>query len=217
MSFTHFFNINNIFIHFGVFYVNGYPFVMMVWNVLLAMAPFPFFLLLSGYWKKTRFKKTGQKLWAVFLFALWFILLPNAAYLITDIRHLMNFCPAYSPSDVCVPGAWEIMFFFVYSILGWIVLVILLKQMKSLLAAIYNKKIAARSILVFIPLISLGVLLGLNERFNSWDVFIHPWLILWNLLRYFSVWGYFRNLVVFTAGFYLLYFLGDYLFKKKDF
>jgi uncharacterized membrane protein len=202
---------------FSPFSINGYPFLMMVWNVLLAMAPFGFFLLLSGYWKKTRFKKIGQKLSAVFLFAGWLVLLPNAAYLITDVRHLINFCPAYSSADVCVSGAWEIMFFFIYSVLGWILFVILLKQMKSLLSKIFNRRTALIMILALVPLISLGVLLGLNERFNSWDVFYQPLPILRNLLKYFFVWEYFRNFAVFTAGFYLLYFLGDFLFKKKDF
>ncbi|HTX86451.1 MAG TPA: DUF1361 domain-containing protein [Candidatus Nanoarchaeia archaeon] len=200
---------------FGLFYVNDYPFVMMVWNILLAMAPFVFFLLLSVYWRQTKFKKIGQKISAAIIFFLWFIFLPNAAYLIADIRHLLNFCPAGSPLNVCVPNAWEIMFFFVYSVFGWIFFVIYLLEMRDLLAKIFNRRAAKIIIFITIPLMSLGVLFGLTERFNSWDVFIHPLAILNNLLRYITNWEYFRNLLSFATGYYILYFFGAAIFKTK--
>ncbi len=215
MSFTHFFSIKNIVDTFALFYVNDYPFLMMVWNLFLALIPFGLFLLFSSYWQKTKFKKSGQKIWAVIIFLFWFIFLPNAAYLVVGNRHLLNFCPADSPNSVCVPGTWQIMFFFVYSVLGWVLFTIYLVQMRELLAKIFNPKISRNLIYIFIPFVAWAVLLGLIERYNSWDIFINPLAISANLLSYFTDWDYFRNWLVFTAGYYILYIWGELLFRKK--
>lgn len=201
--------------NFGLFFVNDHPFLMMVWNIFLAIIPFFIFLALHSYWRKTKFKTGGQKFLAGIIFFLWFIFLPNSAYLIVGVRHLLNFCPADSADSVCVSGVWQIMYFFVFSTLGWIFFVIFLKQMQTLLAKIFSQKISRITILAIIPFVSLGVLFGLTERFNSWDVFFNPLAILENLLRYMTTWAYFRNLLAFTAGYYLLFFLGDYLFGKR--
>jgi uncharacterized membrane protein len=212
---TNFFNLRNVFYTFGLFYVNDYPFLMMVWNIVLAMVPFGFFLLLSGYWRKTGFKKISQRILAGAVFFFWLIFLPNAAYLIADIRHLLNFCPADSYVNICVSGAWEIMFFFVYSVFGWVFFTIHLIQMRHLLEKILGQLRAKIIILSIIPVMSLGVLFGLTERFNSWDLFVHPLAISQYLLRYMTSWEYFRNWLAFTAGYYILYFFGNYLFTKK--
>ncbi|MDD4902011.1 MAG: DUF1361 domain-containing protein [Patescibacteria group bacterium] len=215
MSFTHFFSIKNIVDTFGLFYVNDYPFLMMVWNLFLAMVPFGLFLLFFSYWQKTKFKKTGQKIRAVIIFFFWFIFLPNAAYLVVGNRHLLNFCPADSANSVCIAGTWQIMYFFVYSVLGWVLFAIYLSQMRQVLAKIFNAKIARNLIYGMIPFVSWAVLLGLIERYNSWDIFLHPLLIFQNLLKYLVDWEYFRNLLVFTAGYYVLYFFGTVIFKIK--
>jgi uncharacterized membrane protein len=179
------------------------------------MVPFAFFILFFSYWRKTKFKKIGQKIIAAVIFLFWFIFLPNAAYLITDTRHLLGYCPVHSSLDVCIGNAWEIMFFFVYGVFGWVFFVIYLNQMRALLAKIFSRKIAKITILITVPILSLGVLFGLTERYNSWDFFIHPLAIYQNLLRYITSWDYFRNWLVFTAGYYTLYVFGNFLFSKK--
>jgi uncharacterized membrane protein len=201
--------------NFALFYVNGYPFLVVVWNLFLALIPFFLFLNLNGCWRKTKFKTTWQKILAGVIFFLWLIFLPNSAYLIVGVRHLLNYCPVDSANSVCVTSAWEIMYFFILSILGWIFFVIFLKQMRALLAKIYDPKISRIIIFIIIPFVSLGVVFGLTERFNSWDVFFNPLAILGNLLRYMTTWEYLRNFLAFAAGYYLLFFLGDYLFGKK--
>jgi Predicted membrane protein len=200
---------------FSPFSVNNYPFVMMVWNILLALAPFFIFLAFSQYWRETKFKKTKHKIFAAIIFFFWLIFLPNAPYLIADIRHLLDYCPENAPLNVCVSGAWEIMFFFVYSSFGWIFFVLYLNQMRALLAKIFNPRIAKIIIFAIIPLVALGVLYGLTERFNSWDFFAQPLAIFQNLLRYITSWQYFRNWLVFTAGYCILYLFGNLIFNKK--
>jgi len=207
--------LKNIINHFSLFYVNGYPFIMMVWNIILAMVPFVFFLLFSELWYKTRFKNLSDKILGAVIFFFWLIFLPNAPYLIADIRHLLNFCPVNSYLNVCVSGAWEIMFFFVYSVFGWAFLTIHLDQMGKILAEIFGRTASRALIIAIIPVMALGVLFGLTERFNSWDVFARPLAIFQYLLRYMTSWEYFRNLLAFTVGYYILYFFGTTIFKQK--
>jgi uncharacterized membrane protein len=209
------YDIGKLAINLGPFYVNGYPVSMMIWNLFLAALPFLFFFLLDSYWKKTKFKTLGQKIGAVIIFFFWLIFLPNSAYLIVGIRHLIGFCPLSSPNSICVPGAWEIMVFFVHSVFGWIFFVIFLRLMEKFFAEVFSKKVSRYLLLIMIPLVSLGVLLGLTERYNSWDIFLRPLAISLNLLRYFSDWRYFWNFLIFTAGFYWLYFFGNFLFRKN--
>jgi uncharacterized membrane protein len=215
MSFTHFFSIKNIVANFGLFYINDYPFIMLVWNIILAFIPFFLFLILRDYWRKTKFKGIQSKISAGFIFFLWFIFFPNAPYLIGGIRHLIAYCPADSPSSICVSGAWMIMPWFAYSSLGWVFFVILLWQMAGLAKEVFNRAVSRWFIFTTIPLASLGVLFGLTERYNSWDIFTHPLRILQNLLRYMTDWEYFKNWLIFTAGYYILYFFGEQLFNKK--
>ena len=183
--------------------------------LLIYLLPFFIFLAFSQYWRETKFKKNKHKIFAAIIFFFWLIFLPNAAYLIADIRHLLDYCPENAPLNVCVSGAWEIMFFFVYSSFGWIFFVLYLNQMRALLAKIFNPRTAKIIIFAIIPLVALGVLYGLTERYNSWDFFAQPLAIFQNLLRYITSWQYFRNWLVFTAGYYILYFFGTVIFKTK--
>lgn len=199
--------------------INDYPVLMIVWNLLLLAVPFFLFVLLESYWRDNKFKNLKEKIIASCLFFLWLIFIPNTVYIITTVRHLLNYCPAgsYNPFiDVCPANVWMIIFFFIYASLGWIFFVLFLRQMKDFLKKVFNKNIACLFIAIVIPLISLGVLLGLINRFNSWDAFLHPLAILKTMLIYITDVHYFGNFLVFTLGLYALYFAGEFLFKRGE-
>lgn len=201
--------------HFAVLAINDYPVLMVFWNLFLLIVPFFLFIVLVGLLRKSGFKKVQDKLIGVFLFLLWVLFIPNTAYVITDVRHLLDYCPADSYSRVCAPNAWMIMFFFMYSLLGWVFFTVFLAQMKGFIKDIFGAKISNIFVILIIPMISLGVLIGLVDRFNSWDVFLRPLAIFENMLVYITSFYYFRNFLIFTIGLYFMYFLGDFLFKDK--
>ncbi len=198
-------------------YINEYPVFMVFWNLFLVIIPFLLFFYLKDYKKKTKFKKKGQKYFGILVFLLWLIFIPNTAYIITDMRHISYYCPFGSYLKICVNNAWMIMFFFIYAIIGWISFVYLLREMKEFIGNIYNKIYSNIFIGLMIPLVSLGVLLGLLNRWNSWDLFIYPIDIIRSSLIYFSDFYYFRNWLIFTIGFYILYFIGTKIFKGIKF
>lgn len=197
------------------FSVNDYQLLTIFWNLFLALIPLALYLLLKKYWLSTGLKSLSQKITALTLFFAWLLFFPNAAYLMTDIRHLLDFCPAGSPFKVCRENAWMIIFFFSYSSVGWVVYYYLLKLMAELISRIFSKFYYYYIFVVLaVPLASLGVLLGLLNRFNSLDVIIFPGQFLAALPLYFTDFNYLVNWMIFTVFLYLLYFGGDVIFRK---
>ena len=209
---------NNFFIenkYFAIMTINDYSILMVFWNLFLLFIPFLLFLFLVKLFRKNKFEKKSDKALGILLFVSWVLFMPNTAYLITDIRHLLDYCPLGSPFKVCVANAWMIMFFFIYSLSGWIFFVIFLSQMRNFTKSIFGARISLIFIVSIIPLMALGVLIGLVDRFNSWDIIVRPLVIFENMLVYITSFYYFRNFFIFTIGLYILYFLGDFLFKDK--
>lgn len=115
------------------------------------------------------------------------------------------------------------MFFFSYSVIGWVAFVYLINQMKILVNEIWGKLAVKIYIWLIAPIVSLGVLLGLINRWNSWEALIYPIAIAKDALKYFTDFVYFKNWIIFTIFLYILYFTGNYLFlpykyqlNKKD-
>ena len=196
--------------------VNDYQLVTIVWNVFLVFLPLTFYLLLKSYWRRTGLIKLGQKTAAAVLFIFWLLFFPNTAYIITDIRHLLNYCPLDSPNKVCAANAWMIMFFFTYSSFGWVAFYYLLKLMSNLANEIFRRLWPGLFAALVIPLSSLGILLGLLNRFNSWDIFLFPLWLLRVSAVYFSDINYFIDWLIFTIFLYLFYFAGDVIFRKVE-
>ncbi len=196
------------------FFVNTYSLPVVLWNLLLLFIPFWLCRGLIRYWQSTQLKKTRQKAAAFIIGFIWLLFIPNAAYIITDVRHLAGYCAVNSPAHVCPESVWMIIFFFTYAVIGWIALVVLLNQMRDFIKQAAGRRPALVFIIGVIPLVAAGVLLGLINRWNSWEIFLYPAAIVKSALIYVTDPVYFMNWLAFTAGFYVLYFLGNRLFKR---
>lgn len=193
--------------------INDYPLIVFFWNLFLLLIPYFLVFYLIKYWELTGFKKVYQKIIAFCVGFIWLIFIPNTAYIITDIRHINNSCFSNSVYMVCSENAWMIMFLFAYAVIGWVAFVFLLNQMKNFIGIIFDKKIAKIFINSVIPLIAWGVLLGLLNRWNSWEIFIYPLDFFSHALLYFTNLIYFTNWLIFTIFLYILYYGGNYLFR----
>jgi len=194
--------------------VNDYQLVTVFFNIFLALSPLFFYFLLKFYWRRTGLIKFSQKATAAVLFIFWLLFFPNTAYIITDVRHLLDYCPVDSLNKVCLVNAWMIIVFFVYSSFGWVAFYYILKLMSDLAGEIFSKLKPIFFVVLVIPLTSLGLLLGLLSRFNSWDVFLYPLWLSEVLVVYFLDVNYIINWLIFTLFLYLLYFVGDVIFRK---
>ncbi|MFH1582939.1 MAG: DUF1361 domain-containing protein [Candidatus Falkowbacteria bacterium] len=212
-----FFSLDNFYDHYPALSkiaINQYQLVTVVWNIFLVLLPLVFYMLLRAYWRRTGLVKFNQKAAAAALFIFWLLLFPNTAYIITDIRHLLNYCPINSLNKVCSTNAWMIIVFFTYSSFGWVSFYYLLKLMSDLANEIFKRLRPSFFVALIIPITSLGVLLGLLNRFNSWDVFLYPFWLSQVFLVYLLDINYFIDWLIFTLFLYLLYFVGDVIFRK---
>lgn len=212
-----FLNLDNLYGRFPVLdalAINHFQLLTAVWNIFLILLPLAIWLLLKKYWLRTRLAKFSQKCLALALFILWLLFFPNTAYVITDVRHLLNYCPADSLNQVCLPNAWMVMFFFAYASIGWVAFYYLLKLMSELIGEIFSRTWSRIFIFLIIPLAAMGVLLGLLSRLNSWDIFFYPLLLVSVAWLYVSELNYFANWAAFSIFLYLLYFAGDAIFRK---
>lgn len=197
--------------------INDFQILTAVWNLFLAVFPLLLILFLRENYEHTGFKRIIHKIQAIIIGGIAFLFLPNAPYVIMDVRHLLDYCPADSINQICLNNAWMVAFFFSFSFIGWLVFSYILRELFELMKRVFDGEIAKIFIFTVIPVIALGVLLGLFNRWNSWDIFISPLKIINNVCLYFTDFIFIANWVFFSLFFYLLYFIGEFLFKRIDF
>lgn len=197
------------------FDINDYTFFGIIWNLMLLAVPYYLLIILERKYSSGKIKDWRGRISGFAIFFAWLFFLPNTAYIITDLRHASSACALYSDYRVCPQTAWLIPFFFTYASIGWVSFVYFTRRMKDLVVKIHGEKIGEIFILLVIPLTSLGVLLGLLNRFNSWEVLTSPMLIIKNSSVYFSDPVYFFDWFVFTSALYILYWAGNKIFIKK--
>ncbi|MEI8361277.1 MAG: DUF1361 domain-containing protein [bacterium] len=196
--------------------INNYQVVTIFWNIFLALLPFLFGYILLTFWRRTGLISWYQKLFGLILWFVWVLFLPNAAYVISDVRHLLDYCPRDTQFRVCNENAWMPVFFFAYGLIGWITFVYGLMQMKLFIESCFNTFVSYLYLMAIIPLIALGLLLGLVNRFNSWDFFLYPGQLWRTISAYWNEPQSFTNVVILSILLYILYGIG-YLSLKERF
>lgn len=192
--------------------INGYPLSFIIWNIVLAVVAVLVarFMLRAFRQKQAWYIKTLLSL-------LWLALLPNTAYLMTDARHILGYCPIGSYGNVCPHNAWMTLFFFLYAAIGWPAFVWALRPMHHYINERFNTKnrdygFAFVCIMSFIT--SAGVLLGLLNRFNSWELLTKPTQIIIAGYSYINELEPFVNWAIVSAILICLYTIGEKIFIK---
>jgi uncharacterized membrane protein len=148
-----------------------------VWNLFLASIPIPFAFALAR-----RLRDPSQKplrLGNVALFVAWLLLLPNAPYLLTEIRHFVlddrfraiTEDATRDPAALRLSAAWGTIFLG-YGVAGLVAYVIAVRPLERAVRLRGASLILARAGLSVV--VALGVWLGLIPRFNSWDALLWP-------------------------------------------
>ncbi len=157
----------------------------MAWDLFLAAIPVALAYAMPRLWTRCR---TAPGRWvavAVAAGVLWFIFLPNTCYLITEWRHFFALLESHQyylrwtllgDKAALIKLILYSMYFFIFSGLGMLAFALALRPVAALLRR------GGRAIwgwgLPCFPLVSLGVYLGLNLRFNSWDLLHRPEAVL---------------------------------------
>lgn len=198
--------------------INGYKLFAAFWNIFLALIPcwvvYSLTLSVKGHsWAKL---KAGSKLAFVALFLFWFFFFPNTAYLFTMPRHLVNYCDDFDKYRVCVEQSWMVMIFFTYALIGVPTFYYALSRMTKVLTSVFGRGLELLFPILMIPLTTIGVMFGLFERFNSWDIVADPFSVLQTAMTYFTDSALFTNFLIFTSVFYLIYFGVEFALRKCE-
>jgi uncharacterized membrane protein len=133
----------------------------LVWNLFLAWVPF--LLALLVYDGERRGWSPGPLL---ALGAAWLVFLPNAPYIVTDFKHLVQspVVPLWVDVVVLAAPAWTGM------LLGFLSLYLVQAVVRQLAGA----RVAWLAAVAVLGLSSFGIYLGRVLRWNSWDVIANP-------------------------------------------
>jgi uncharacterized membrane protein len=141
----------------------------LVWNLFLAWIPF-----VVAIWVYDGYRRGAGNvpLWAAG--ALWLVFFPNATYIVTDIKWLRYSAGAPLWYDVVLVAA-----------AAWCGLLLGFASLYMMQAVVRSALGTARAwvfVLAALALSSFGVYLGRFERWNSWDVFTRPRLLVQEVL-----------------------------------
>jgi uncharacterized membrane protein len=131
------------------------------WNLFLAALPW-----LISMFAVSQFINKKPKIFFVILLFLWFLLLPNAFYIITDLIYLMDHSEYFFWYDLfmILIFSWTGMLFGFFS----------LERIEDMYARKLSKIKSVLITVVLLFICAFGVYLGRDLRWNSWSVFIDP-------------------------------------------
>jgi uncharacterized membrane protein len=131
------------------------------WNLLLAWIPFALALIV---YERARSGVATPALAAVGV--LWLLFLPNAPYIVTDLKHVGR--------GGGVPVLYDVL---LLSAAAWTGLLLGLTSL-FLMHAVARRLVGAVNawalVVAVLALSSFGIYLGRVQRWNSWDVFVRP-------------------------------------------
>lgn len=133
----------------------------LAWNLFLAWIPFLLALLL---YERARAGASWRVLAPLGL--LWLAFFPNAPYLITDLKHVGH--------GAQVPVLYDVL---LLSAAGWLGLLLGLTSL-FLVHAVARRLVGVLDawalVAAVLALSSFGIYLGRVQRWNSWDLVVHP-------------------------------------------
>lgn len=195
--------------------IGHYDIATIVWNLALLLVPFGCALAIKRLRTLPSFSGLKRGLVIAIIFFVWLLFIPNAAYIMSEVRHINSYCPADTYYHVCLDDLWQVFFFFLYALVGWLAFYHLLRQMSLILVALLGRGSEMLYAAMLIPLIALGMLLGLVNRFNSWEFLSSPGKIFSTAASYVSDWSYFRIWFLTAAFLFIFYRIGGLVLKKN--
>jgi uncharacterized membrane protein len=153
----------------GAFRNHSFGYWYMVWNLLLAWLPLLFVWLLVRMMKR----KPWSSWEGIGLSVLWLGFLPNSFYMVSDYIHLQD----VPTVDVLYDAVMFTSFICTSLILGYMSLYLFHVELRKRLSAWSSMWFIAGVLL----LCSFAIYLGRDLRWNTWDLFVNPAGILFDV------------------------------------
>jgi uncharacterized membrane protein len=138
----------------------------LVWNLFLAWIPYLFSMQAAALY----FVFPRQWWMLIVPGGIWLAFFPNAPYIVTDFLHLVN--------HPHIPLWYDILLLTTFSWTGVFLAIASLRTMQALIKIHLGNILSWFFVIVSLSLCGLGLYLGRFNRWNSWDLLIHPKTIL---------------------------------------
>lgn len=145
---------------------HSFSLVYMFWNLFLACIAFMISSILLLHQHEGKLTKPLFVIGGIF----WLLFLPNSFYLITDLIHM-----GYGRS---VPIFYDVFMLFSAGLAGVLIGIYSMLHIDKVLNSRYSKNTSFIIITIIMFLTSFGMYLGRFLRFNSWDMFTVPHVLL---------------------------------------
>jgi uncharacterized membrane protein len=142
----------------------------LIWNLFLAWIPYLFSL-----WVAVLYGRRSRRWWVlIFPGFLWLVFFPNAPYIITDFLYLSNL-----PG---VPIWYDILLLATFAWTGCFLAIASLRTMQIIVKDHFGWLFSWFFVTATLTLGGLGIYLGRFSRWNSWDLFLSPKEILYDVV-----------------------------------
>lgn len=149
-----------------VAYTRSFFLLFIPWNMFLAGVPLLFSYMLLKV--KDKFVSWG-------MFALWLLFFPNSMYIVTDLFHLGE--------GYTMPLWYDLLILFSAALNGIIMGLISLRNAERFLRRSFSPRLLPFFLFGLFLLCGYGIYLGRYLRWNSWDIFMQPHLLLWDIMQ----------------------------------
>lgn len=154
---------------YGAWRNESLEFGYLLWNLVLAWLP----LLLAARLVLILRRKRWSSWEGLTLSLLWLVFLPNSFYIISDLIHLQG----AERVDLLADVVMFMSFIFTGLVLGFSSLYLVHLQLKRHLA----RRTAAGWIMAVLWLCSVGIYIGRDLRWNTWDILVNPGGLLFDI------------------------------------
>jgi len=153
----------------GAIINHSFGYAFMVWNLFLAWLPLLFMIWLLKMLKHKRWSSWQ----GIALSVLWLGFLPNSFYIVTDYIHLAD----VASTDILYDAVMLTAFVVTGLVLGFASLFLFHMELRKRLPV----HIASRMVASILLLCSFAIYLGRDLRWNTWDLFLNPAGILFDV------------------------------------
>jgi uncharacterized membrane protein len=183
-----------------IYHTGCLTFLFMIWNLFLACLPYGISAVLTrmramkaraGFLECAGWKMRVRWMLRITAFCTWLLFIPNSFYLLTDLYHLAD-----GHRNVRVPEWFDLALILSFAWNGLLMGIWSTRQIENLL--IPDATWLRRWLLLYpvMWLNALGVYIGRDLRYNSWDIVVRPMGLLSDILaliahpmRHHFAWG----------------------------
>jgi uncharacterized membrane protein len=160
-----------------------WTFVFMPWNLFLAYLPYFISTLLTRMSTReiqllTRMHPAGNRLLKTAGLIVWLLFIPNSFYILTDLYHLAD-----GHRNNRVPEWYDLILILSFAWNGLLLGICSTRQIENLLAP--DASFLGRWVFLYpvMWLNALGVYIGRDLRYNSWDIVANPIDLFGDIIR----------------------------------